>query len=290
MISTLAALSSLMLAQVGINPSVGGMPGIPDELANRPPRETVRQGEPAGELARCLAQTQSDPAAALDIAQRWRETADTPLAQAQSAHCAGLAMIALNRLDEAQRVFELASGEATESQLAYAARLAGMAGNTAMLRGKPDEALPLLDRAGGMADAAGDKPLSALLRVDLARTLVALGRDADAASALDEARTADAANGEAWLLSATLSRRMQHYAEAQQRIQRAGELDPRNPAVGLEAGVIAALSGREEDAKKSFESVLLVAPDSYEAQRARGYLEQLGGGPPAAAEQPETGR
>ena len=137
-----------------------------------------------------------------------------------------------------------------------------------------------------MADAAGDKPLSALLRVDLARTLVALGRDADAASALDEAREADAANGEAWLLSATLSRRMKNYAEAQQRIEKAGELAPRDPAVGLEAGVIAALSGREEDAKKSFRSVLLVAPDSYEAERARGYLEQLGGTPPAPAQGP----
>lgn len=290
MMSALAPLAVLMLAQVGPDPTVGAMPGIPDELANRPPRDTVRQNNQADELARCLALSQSDPDAALDRAQQWREQSGTPLALAQSAHCLGIAMIGLGRLDEAQRVFELAAGEAPDDGVLYGARLSGMAGNTALLRGRPDEALPLLDQAGGMASAAGDKPLAAQLRVDLSRALVALGRDADAASALDEARTADAANGEAWLLSATLSRRMQHYAEAQQRIQRAGELDPRNPAVGLEAGVIAALSGREEDAKKSFESVLLVAPDSYEAQRARGYLEQLGGVPPATTAQPETGR
>ena len=50
---------------------------------------------------------------------------------------------------------------------------------------------------------------------------------------------------------------------------------PGNRTVGLEAGVIAALSGRDEEARRSFESVLLVAPQSTEATRARTYLEQL---------------
>ncbi|HCJ81674.1 MAG TPA: hypothetical protein DHV50_09230, partial [Erythrobacter sp.] len=83
------------------------------------------------------------------------------------------------------------------------------------------------------------------------------------------------ANGRAWLLSATLSRRLDRLGEAREQIAQAALLAPQDPAVGLEAGVIAALSGREDDARRSFESVLQVAPQSPEATRARSYLEQL---------------
>ncbi len=286
MITALAQIAALALAQVGPNPAVGGMPGVPEELANRPPRDVAVQQPQDAPLGRCLRLASERPQAALDMAQRWREQSESARDLAQSAHCLGLAMVQLGRLEEAQKVFDLAAGEAPDDNLPYAARLSAMAGNAAMARGKPDEALPLIDRAGGMALAAEDKPLAAQLRVDLARTLVALGNDGDAEQALAEARDADATNGEAWLLSATLSRRMKRYGEAQQQIERAGALAPREPAVGLEAGVIAALSGREADAIRSFQSVLLVAPESYEAERARGYLEQLGGAVPQTESPP----
>jgi len=286
MIATLAQIATLAIAQVGPNPSVGGMPGVPPELADRPPREQAMQQPQDAPLGRCLRMASEEPEAALDYAQNWRERAEEPLDLAQSAHCLGLAMVQLGRLEDAQKVFDLAAGEVPEGNLPYAARLSAMAGNAAMARQRPDEALPLIDRAGGMALAAQDQPLAAQLRVDLARTLVALGNDADAVKALAEARGADATNGEAWLLSATLSRRMKRYGEAQQQIERAGDLAPRDPAVGLEAGVIAALSGREQDAIRSFQSVVEVAPDSYQANRAKGYLEQLGGDVPQTESAP----
>ncbi|MDG6079344.1 hypothetical protein E3U23_09075 [Erythrobacter litoralis] len=286
MIATFAQIAVLALAQVGPNPTVGGMPGVPDELANRPPREQAARQPQDAPLGQCLRMASDNPDAALDYAQSWRERSDGALDLAQSAHCLGLAMVQLGRLEEAQQVFDLAAGEVPENNLTYAARLSAMAGNAAMARQRPDEALPLIDRAGGMALAAQDQPLAAQLRVDLARTLVALGNDADAERALAEARDADATNGEAWLLSATLSRRMKRYGEAQQQIERAGDLAPRDPAVGLEAGVIAALSGREQDAIRSFQSVVEVAPDSYEANRAKGYLEQLGGDDPQTESPP----
>ena len=102
-----------------------------------------------------------------------------------------------------------------------------------------------------------------------------MGRQEDAAEALSEAREADGDDAQAWLLSATLSRRLSRLGEAQQQIERAALLSPRNPQVGLEAGVIAALSGREEAARKSFQSVLDVAPDSPQADQAREYLAQI---------------
>ena len=130
-------------------------------------------------------------------------------------------------------------------------------------------------RAVSYAADAGDTVLSASVSVDRARALVALGRNDEAAKALAEARTSDPANARAWLLSATLSRRLERLGEAQEQIAQTATLAPQDPAVGLEAGVIAALSGREEEARRSFDSVLLVAPESDEATRARAYLEQL---------------
>ena len=111
--------------------------------------------------------------------------------------------------------------------------------------------------------------------IDRARALVALERNDEAVATLEKARGNDPANARAWLLSATLSRRLERLGEAREQIAQAALLAPRDPAVGLEAGVIAALSGREQEARRSFESVLLVAPESDEAKRARGYLEQL---------------
>ena len=67
-------------------------------------------------------------------------------------------------------------------------------------------------------------------------------------------------------------------AEAQAQIERAYDLRPIDPAVGLEAGVIAVLSGRDGSARKSWQSVIDAAPQSAEAAAARGYIAQLGAG------------
>lgn len=275
MIEILSPLA-ILLMQVGPNPATGGMPGIPDELLNRPPPPARLQER--GKLSACLQETTSAPKKALDTAQRWREKAEGDLDLAQSAHCLGLALVRLGRYDEAQSIFDLASGEAPADNLAYAARLSAMAGNAAMAQNDAEAALPLLDRAGDQAILAGDKQLTADLRADLARVLVRLGRHDDAIKALAEAREADPEDAQSWLLSATLSRRLERLGEAQAQIERAATLAPRDPQVGLEAGVIAAISGREADARASFASVLEVAPGSPEAERAQAYIAQLDGG------------
>jgi Flp pilus assembly protein TadD len=92
---------------------------------------------------------------------------------------------------------------------------------------------------------------------------------------LAEARQANPKNPDAWLLSATLSRRQGKLAEAQAQIEQAGSLEPRDPAIGLEAGVIAVLSGRDAAARKSWESVVAAVPESDAARTATGYLAQL---------------
>lgn len=271
---------ALFLLQVGPDPTQGAFPGIPEELRDRPERERAAApvgttGTSGSKLAECVTLAADDAEAASDMAQAWRETAASQLELAKSAHCLGLALVRLDDFAEAQRAFDLAAGEVPPGAPAYQARLAAMSGNAAMAQGNPAIAEIAFARAVKYAADAADGPLSASVSVDRARALVALGRSEDAVAPLADARAADPANARAWLLSATLSRRLERLGEAREQIAQAALLSPQDPAVGLEAGVIAALSGRDEEARRSFESVLLVAPQSTEAARARSYLEQL---------------
>ena len=279
----LNSLLLMLLAQVGPNPAFGAMAGTPEELRNRPPRtEQVAPDQPAmpqrTKLSQCLMVAGEDAEVGLDFAQHWRETVDDDLDMAQSAHCLGLALVKLGRFTEAQEVFALARDEAPADNPAYRARLGAMAGNAAFAGGDAATALAQFDAATPLAQAAGDAKLASGMQIDRARMLVALNRRDEAVAALADARSADPANVQAWLLSATLSRRLERLGEAQQQIQYAATLNPRDPAIGLEAGVIAAMAGRDADARRSFASVIDVAPDSTEAASARKYLDQLGSG------------
>ena len=68
-------------------------------------------------------------------------------------------------------------------------------------------------------------------------------------------------------------------AAAQAQIATAAELAPRDPEVGLEAGVIAMLAGNEAAARKSWQSAIATAPASEAAATAKGYLAQLDASP-----------
>ena len=276
----IASILALALMQVGPNPSLDAFPGTPEELRNRPPREKPAitmsiPEERQQQFANCLTEARDDPETALDTANAWRMTADNDLDLVRSAHCLGLALVTLERFDEARQIFEVASAEAPEDFGKYRARLLAMAGNAAMSDRKPAVAEPLFATALERALAEGDADLASDLSADRAGALALAERHDDAVDALRMAREQNPQSIRAWLMSAMLLRRLERYGEAQEMIEQAATVNPRNPAVGLEAGIIAALSGREEDARRSFESVLIVAPDSEWANRATAYLEQL---------------
>ncbi|WP_369026353.1 tetratricopeptide repeat protein [Qipengyuania sp. RANM35] len=276
----IAGILSLVLLQVGPNPTLDAFPGTPPELRDRKtvpaPAVTVSLPEESQkQFADCLASAQSDPETALDIANAWRLSAKNDLDLVRSAHCLGIALVRLERFDEARQIFEVASGEAADRFAAYSARLKAMAGNAALSDGKPALAEPLFASAIEGALAIKNAELASDLYVDRATSLGASERMDEAIEALKLARESNPANTRAWLVSALLDRRLERLDDAQKMIEEAAKLDPRNPAIGLEAGIIAALAGRREDARRSFESVLIVAPDSEFANRATAYLEQL---------------
>lgn len=234
-------------------------------------------------LSLCLGHARTDPTTAILEANTWvRETNGADASYAQQ--CLGLAYTMLLRWEAAERAFLAAREAAGATEHFRRAQLATMAGNAALAEERAAAALASLDTAANDAAAAGDDGLRAMVEVDRARALVVQGREAEAEATLAAARALDAQSPLAWLLSATLARRLGKLDDAQAYIETAAALSPDYPEIGLEAGVIAMLAGREDAAAASWRSVIELDPDGDPAARARSYLAQLA--EPAAQEAP----
>ena len=222
----------------------------------------------------CLDKARADPGAAMIEASTWLgETSGASASYPQQ--CLGYAYTMLQRWDAAEQAFLAAHEAGPEADRFRRAQLATMAANAALADGRADAALISLAIAASDAEGAGDAALRSVVETDRARALVLQGREAEAEGVLAAARTLDGQNAMAWLLSATLARRLGKLDEAQALIATAAALSPDYSEVGLEGGVIAMLQGREEAAATSWRSVIAVEPGSEAAATARGYLAQL---------------
>lgn len=275
---------SLMLMQVGIDPNGGKVPGLPPELRDRPPRggvETARVARPAIDV--CLDTARDDPAKARALAEEW-VSRTTGAQRATGNHCLGVAAGNAGDWATSSTAFIAAREDAAEPR--FKARMGALAGSALLAQDKPADALAALESARGLA--AGDATLGSEIAQERAVALVALKRETEAVAALAEARQLAPQDAHAWLLSATLSRRQGDLVAAQAQIEKAAGLDPRDPGIGLEAGVVAALGGRDAAARQSFQSVITAAPDSAEAAAAKTYLAQLDA--PSGSAAPGQGR
>ena len=269
-----------LLLQVGPNPLGGGIAG--DELVrDRPPRAETNAGSDWFEA--CFDQIEADPARAHTMAQI-RRSETTGVDRVLANHCLGTASAALGLWDDARTAFIAAREETPADEQRARARFAALAGNAALVGGDAAGALDLLALAEGDAQAVNAAPLAAIAATDRARALVTLGRGDEALAALEAATTAAPERSEGWLLKATLLRRLTRLDEAQAAIERASLLTPADPAIGLEAGVIAVLAGRDAAARASWESVIALGPGPA-ADTAQEYLAQLG---PAADTTPAS--
>lgn len=274
--------------------------------------------------ARCLAAGERDLPAAITAARAWlAETSPTPASAATpagnergaAAQCLGQLLIDSGDYAGAEAAFSTSAEQAPASDPAALSAVQAMAGNAALAGGRAEAALSWFEKALAAPPAAApdakagpdakSKPAAptnealGAIHIDRARALVALSRLPEASGALEEAHRLAPNDPEGWLLSGTLARRGKDLERAQRDIEVAASLaahgHPLGPQIGLEAGVIAMLDGREDAARKSWGSVLATAPGSPEAETAKGYLDQIGpaltiapaAAPPAA---PETSR
>lgn len=272
----LAALLLPLLMQVGPNPRAGAIPDYSGEMQDRPARieNAVTADDTPVWLSECFDLVESDPARAHARAQIQRETA-TGQDRILANHCLGLAATRLERWDEARTAFTAGRDEVPANDRRMRARLGAMAGNAALAQGDVGGALALLATAHEDAQASKADILQALIALDQARALVSQGQLEQAAAALEESRRLQPGNTESWLLSATLMRRMNRLEEAQVQIEQAAQLNPADPRIALEAGVIAVLDGRDDAARQSWDSVIALELDGNDADTARAYLQQL---------------
>jgi Flp pilus assembly protein TadD len=277
------ALPLLLLAQAG--PSVIGGAGPPIIAAPLPiPRKPteaapVAAPEPS-RLQLCLQAVDENPLAAIEAAEEWLKVSKGAVT-AEPNHCLGMAYNRLGRPVEAEVAFTFARDALPSNELRRRASYGALAAVAVLQQDEPARAETIFAAAQAEAERSGDARLAGDIAIDRARAQVATGQDAVAAAGLAAGRAASPDNPAGWLLSATLARRQGRLSEAQGLIERAADLAPFDPQVGLEAGVIAVLGGRDETARRSWLSVLKVAPGSSEAQTAQGYLDQLGPAPTA---------
>lgn len=289
-LTSLFAPTLLMALQVGLN-----QPTIPLTDGHAELRERAQRDDAASEpdnaisvwLEECLDQLETDPSRAHTMAQIRRNETSGP-ARVIANHCLGLAATELGLWDDARSAFVASRDEVGADEPVLRARAGTMAGIAALAAGDGEGALALLEIALADAQAGSAGSIEAFAQVEKARALVMFDRDEEALAALERAVILQAENPEPWLLKATLERRLERIAEAQASIERAGELAPGDPLVGLEAGRIAFLDARYDAARASWQSVADIAPESGEAQMAREYISDLDSALAEAAAQEGT--
>jgi tetratricopeptide (TPR) repeat protein len=225
----------------------------------------------------CLDLATSNPKAAEDEAERFRLAGGG----ARARQCLGLAYVQEERWRDAAAAFEAAAQEAGAKD-PLAPRYWALAGNAWLAANEPVKAYAALNTALATRTLAGQDKGEALL--DRARALVAAGQLAAARTDLDAALDDAPKDPLAWLLSATLARRMKDLPRAQGDIAEALRLASDDPSVQLEAGNIAALAGDADGAKAAWEMAVKIAPTSPAGQNARAALGQFDA--PAAAPAP----
>ncbi len=223
-------------------------------------------------LRLCVGQAASDPTTALAEAGEW-VAQSKGTARSKPLQCLGHVHAVMLRWDQAEAAFAEAAAVAAPGDPLRLAAVLGQAGNAALAGDQPDRALVHFDAA--LKQPSGTPAARGQLQLDRARALVALDRAEDARAAFAAAQADAPDEPLVWLLSATFARRSNDLVTAQRLIEVAARLAPSDPDVGLEAGVIAVLDGREAAARQSWQSVRRIAPGSRAAEVARAYLDQL---------------
>jgi hypothetical protein len=217
----------------------------------------------------CVALAQTDPAAARAEALRWRIAGGAWFAR----QCAGLAYAREADWRAAAGEFEAAAQDAARGKDARAAQYWAQAGNAWLAAAEPAKARAALDAALSAGSLTGLQRGEAQL--DHARALVASGELEAARTGIDLALTTAGDDPLAWLLSATLARRMDDLPRAKKDIGEALRRAADDASVQLEAGNIAARGQDEAGARKAWGEAARLAPDADAGRSALAALRQF---------------
>ena len=223
----------------------------------------------ADRFDRCHDLATEDPVSGMVEAQRWLIEGGGYVAR----QCLGFAQSKGGLYDAATESFVRAAGDAEVARDWRAANLWAQAGNAALAAGDAERARRHIDAALVQGRLTGVQ--LGLAHLDRARAALLLELWTDARTDLDLAAQHAAQDPLVWLLSATLARRQNDLARAQADITVAAQLGPRDAAIALEAGNIAAAGDRLEAAQRSWESAVALGGNTPAATTARARLAEL---------------
>ena len=216
---------------------------------------------------RCVAMIETAPEKAVVAASEWRVDGGG----IEARQCLGLAYIALDKFGEAATTFTGAAESAASDKPDKVAPLWAQAGNAWLLAGNAASARAALDKA----IALGGDPLTlGEAHLDRARAVVAMGDQAAARADLDAAIGLVPADPMAWLLSATLARRLGDLPRARNDIAEALKRDPYAADILIESGNIAIMSGDLAGARAFWSDVVARSPGTPQARAAAQALNQ----------------
>jgi tetratricopeptide (TPR) repeat protein len=246
---------------------LGAVGGLWLSAALPVPPEPPRLSQ-APEYTRCLDLLLVDPAGARGFARDWHMQGGGEGA----AQCEALAQLSLGEPDAAAEALERIAAR-SEAGLAARAAVFGQAAEAWRAAGKPQRA------AAAASLALALTPQDADLLLERAMARLALNQEANALADLDLAVVLDADRAEAWIWRAAAQRRLERLRPAEDSITSALRLAPRNVEALLERGILRQLRGEAEAARRDWERVLELAPDSATADLAAQNLALIEAGP-----------
>jgi tetratricopeptide (TPR) repeat protein len=220
----------------------------------------------------CVRRSDDDAAGAIAEAKAWAASGGgIPAGQ-----CLGIAETAANNFKAAADAFTATASIADQIGDARAATLWVSAGDAALAGGDPLGARKAIDAALAKDSLTGELRGEAFL--DRARADVAGDDNQGARADIDQALTLVPSDPVAWLLSATLARRMGDGTRAAADIGEAKTRTPNEPAILLEAGNIALLNGNPADARVQWGHAKDADPSGEIGRSAAAKIAANGGG------------
>jgi tetratricopeptide (TPR) repeat protein len=215
-------------------------------LAAQAAAGTAKPPSDPAHYRRCLADSSTEPAAALADAENWAKTGGGVPAE----HCAALALVSLKRFAEAgTRLDRLAGGRDSQSA-EFRVSLFDQAGNAWLLAG--DGARAVRSFSNALTLSAGDADLFA----DLARAQAMVRNWHEVDLDLNAALQLSPRRADLLVLRASARRALKHFEEARTDIEAALKLKPGDGDALVERGLLRKQLGDLGGARRDFQAAL----------------------------------
>ncbi|MBL8709810.1 MAG: tetratricopeptide repeat protein [Rhodospirillaceae bacterium] len=228
-------------------------------------QERLSEAENEQQYAACMVLVDQDPAGALESAVEWEKRNGGDAAE----HCQALALIGLNRYEDAGVLLERIAQTLPNVKAPLASEVFGQAAYAWMLAGKPERALHDLNEGLKLA------PDSAELLLDRAGVYGESGMFFEALDDLNAAVDLLPDRADIYVYRASTYIALNELDLAADNLDKALSLAPDFPEALLQRGRLFSLQGEADAARRDFMRILEIAPQSAAAEASQRQLEKL---------------